>query len=130
MPEGQWNPSKADAWFNANLKPGTPIQANVKLLHSSGLQQPIPSRPPSTYVTFTVAGDSFEHDGIRHSLNISVRLEGEKALDAVKLVQGQTGQLNGVVTSARLSGWGGTKEKGLTQLIFLLTVDDIRFTPS
>ena len=130
VPEGPWNPSKADAWFNANLKPGTPVQASVKLLNSSGLQQPIPNRPPHVYVTFAVAGDSFEHNGVRHSLNIAVRLEGDKALDAVKLVQGQSGQLTGVITSARLSGWGGTKEKGLTQLIFLLTLDDIRFTPA
>ena len=124
-----WDPQKTQQWLRENVRPGTPITAEVQLMHTSGLQQSPSTKKPYAYLTFRGTG-TVEHAGIRHTLNLAARLEGRKANDAVQLVQGAAGRLSGTITECRLGGWNGNQDRGLSGMTFLLMVDNVQFTPT
>ena len=128
VPGEQWDSAKATQWLKTNLRPGTPVSAKVELAHAGTLQRHPQTKKPHVYVTFRVASP-FEHDGIRHTLDISARLEDQKALDAMTIAQGQRGEISGTVTDLRLGGWSGNKQRGLGTITFLLMLDNVAFAP-
>ena len=128
VPGVQWMPAKSEQWLKTNLRLGTQLTTAVELQHCSTLQRHPATKKPHVYVTFRVP-NPVEHDGIKHNLDISVRLEDQKALDAVTLAQGQRGQLSGTVTDIRVGGWSANNDRGLHALTFALMLDNIRFTP-
>jgi hypothetical protein len=128
-PPPQGNQEKTQQWLRANARPGTPITMEVQLVHCSGLQQNPSTKRPYAYLSFRGI-NTVEHAGIRHTLNISARVEDRKANDAVQLVQGQTGRLTATVTECRIGGWSGNRERGLSAMTFMVTVDNVQFTPN
>ena len=123
-------PVKADEWFRKNIPPGTPISGVAKIQHSGGLQRNPATKKPFVTVMFRMA-DPLERGGTRYQLDVQARLEDDKALDAVKLIQGQAGELSGKISQCRIGGWSNNSQNSqLDYLSFVLLLDDVRFVPS
>jgi hypothetical protein len=123
-------PVKADEWFRKNIPPGTPITGVAKISHSGGLQRNLTTKKHFVTVMFRMA-DPLERGGTRYQLDVQARLQDDKALDAVKLIQGQAGELSGKISQCRIGGWSNNSQNSqLDYLSFVLLLDDVRFVPS
>ena len=128
VPGERWDPLKAEPFIKQHARAGAPIAATVKLAHCSPLQRVNSGSVPHAYATFRVV-NPVDHGGITHHLDITVRLEGQQALDAVQTVQGTVGQVTGTIRECRIGGWSGNKERGLSTITFYIMADDVRFAP-